>query len=309
MNIIVVPDSRGKGKNFSLTQGQIWLLAAVLFVAVPMLIGTVSFRIQALLHEPAGDRPPQFVADEAQRLVSERRTLEVARRDAEAYLNALAQRLGHLQAQMLRLNALGQRLTQMAGLKGDFNFDERPALGGPEERTNQQTRVPDFLRALEELSHAIDSKSVQLQRLESVMIDRKLKSEVTPTGWPVDGGWMSSSFGLRADPFTGRQTYHEGVDIANRLGSPIRAMAAGVVVHAGQKDGYGLMVEVKHDHGMSTRYAHAKELLVQAGDKVERGDDLALVGSSGRSTGPHLHFEVLQNGRAINPARFLRAAN
>lgn len=309
MNIIVVPDSRGKGKNFSLTQGQISLLAAVLFVAVPVLVGTISFRIQALLQEPAGARPPQFVADEAQRLVSERRALEAARRDAETYLNALAQRLGHLQAQMLRLNALGQRLTQMAGLKGDFDFEERPAVGGPEEIGNAQTRVPDFLRALEELSHAIESKSVQLQRLESAMIDRKLKSEVTPTGWPVDGGWMSSGFGLRADPFTGRQTYHEGVDIANKLGSPIRAMAAGVVVHAGHKDGYGLMVEVKHDHGMSTRYAHAKELLVQVGDKIERGDDLALVGSSGRSTGPHLHFEVLQNGRPINPARFLRAAN
>lgn len=309
MNIIVVPDSRGKGKNFSLTQGQISLLAAVLFVAVPVLVGTISFRIQALLQEPAGARPPQFVADEAQRLVSERRALEAARRDAETYLNALAQRLGHLQAQMLRLNALGQRLTQMAGLKGDFDFEERPAVGGPEEIVNEQTRVPDFLRALEELSHAIESKSVQLQRLESAMIDRKLKSEVTPTGWPVDGGWMSSGFGLRADPFTGRQTYHEGVDIANKLGSPIRAMAAGVVVHAGHKDGYGLMVEVKHDHGMSTRYAHAKELLVQVGDKIERGDDLALVGSSGRSTGPHLHFEVLQNGRPINPARFLRAAN
>jgi len=143
--------------------------------------------------------------------------------------------------------------------------------------------------------------------LETLLLDRKLTAAVTPSGWPVEGGWVSSGYGQRADPFTGHQSYHEGVDIASRLGSSILAMGDGVVSHAGEKVGYGIMVEVTHESGLITRYAHILATLVKVGDRVAKGQAIARVGSTGRSTGPHLHFEVVKNGVAVNPARYLRS--
>jgi murein DD-endopeptidase MepM/ murein hydrolase activator NlpD len=139
------------------------------------------------------------------------------------------------------------------------------------------------------------------------MLDRKAVEQARPVGWPADGGWLSSNFGRRTDPFTGRVAFHEGVDIASKMGSSIRAMGVGVVSFAGQKSGYGLTVEVNHGHGQVTRYAHAQAVLVKVGDRVTKGQPVALVGSTGRSTGPHLHLEVLHNGQAVNPQNYLRA--
>ena len=207
------------------------------------------------------------------------------------------------------VNALGSRLVQRAGLdKREFNFAEEPAVGGPEAAQALRTTVPDFLQTLDTLSRQLEAKSERLELVETVLLDRQLQASVAPLGWPVDGGWVSSGFGLRADPFTGARMLHEGVDIANRLGSPIHAMGGGVVTHAGLKEGYGLLVEINHGNGQTTRYAHARTLLVKEGDKVDKGQAIALVGSSGRSTGAHVHFEVLQNGRAVNPQGFLRVA-
>lgn len=306
MNIILVPGSFSKGHNISLTPRQLLTLALFLFIIIPAVIGTLAYRIQALLNtDTVATREPHYLKAQAQKLTQERQALELARRQAESHFQALAQRLGHLQAQVLRLNALGSRLVSLAGLdKREFNFQESPALGGPELKT--QPSSPDLTGALENLSSHIHTKTERLTRLESLLLDRKLQAAVTPLGWPVEGGWMSSGFGVRTDPFTGRQAYHEGVDIANRLGAPIHAMGAGVVTHAGHKDGYGLLVEINHGRGHATRYAHAKGLLVKEGDKVDRGQAIALVGSSGRSTGPHLHFEVLKNDRAVNPVGYLK---
>ena len=131
---------------------------------------------------------------------------------------------------------------------------------------------------------------------------------MTPAGWPATGGFVSSGFGPRADPFNGNIAFHEGVDIASRLGSPIHAMADGVVSFAGEKPQYGKIIEITHGRGLTTRYAHTLQLLVKVGDKVNRGDSIALVGSSGRSTGPHVHFEVLKEGRAVNPGKYLRTS-
>ncbi len=286
-----------------------WLLGFVFLLVLPLFFGVLSYQIQTLLAVPAALRQPEYLKRQEQLLISERQALEAARRNAETHLNALAQRVGHLQAQVLRLNALGSRLVQRAGLdKREFNFAEDPAVGGPETAQALRTTVPDFLQTLDTLSRQLEAKSERLELVETVLLDRQLQASVAPLGWPVDGGWMSSGFGLRADPFTGQRMLHEGVDIANRLGSPIHAMGGGVVTYAGQKTGYGLLVEINHGNGQTTRYAHARTLLVKEGDKVDKGQAIALVGSSGRSTGAHLHFEVLQNGRAVNPAGYLRQA-
>ncbi len=307
MNVILIPSRLGKGRHVSLSARQVWLLSAVLLGVLPVFFGVLSYHIQSLLSAPALLREPAYLQRQEQLLIAERQALEAARRNAETHLNALAQRVGHLQAQLLRLNALGGRLVQRAGLdKREFNFAEEPAVGGPEAAQALRTTVPDFLQALDTLSRQLEVKSERLQLVETVLLDRQLQAAVSPLGWPVDGGWVSSGFGLRADPFTGQRMMHEGVDIANRMGSTIYAVGGGVVSYAGPKAGYGLLVEINHGNGQSTRYAHAKSLLVKEGDKVAKGQAIALVGSSGRSTGAHVHFEVLYNGHAINPQGYLR---
>ncbi|MDH4134543.1 MAG: M23 family metallopeptidase, partial [Gammaproteobacteria bacterium] len=223
------------------------------------------------------------------------------------HLNALAQRLGHMQAELLRLNALGQRLSRMAGLdRKEFDFSEPPAMGGPEPGQHANATVPDFMKALEKVSGQIDKKSERLSALESTMLDRQLHDSVHPVGWPTEGGWVSSVYGMRTDPFNGQSGFHSGIDIAGRYGSPIKSMGGGVVSFAAERQGYGLVVEITHGNGFSTRYAHCKALLVHVGDRVSKGQEIALIGTSGRSTGPHLHLEVLRDGTAVNPRSFLK---
>jgi len=199
----------------------------------------------------------------------------------------------------------------MGGLdKREFDFSEGPAMGGPEQaRGLSSMSVPDFLKTLEQVSGQIERKSERLAALESSLLDKQLKAAVYPTGWPTQGGWVSSGFGQRSDPFTGRTAIHEGVDIASRFGSEIKAMGGGVVSFAGDKEGYGCTVEINHGNGYSTRYAHCKSVLVRVGDRVTKGQGVALVGTTGRSTGPHLHFEVLRDGRAVNPSSYLKSSS
>ncbi len=311
MNVILVPRSAGRGRHVSFSPRQLLALAIGILVLLPALIGTVSYKIASYIDPVTGLRDPQYVQRQALLLTNERHAIEQARRDAEIHLNALAQRLGHMQAEVLRLNALGQRLVRMAGLdRSEFDFNEQPAMGGPESlRSITTTSVPDFLKTLDQVSGQLERKSERLAALESTLLDKKLQSAVYPAGWPTEGGWVSSGFGVRSDPFTGRTAYHEGVDIAARFGSTIKAMGGGVVTFSGDKDGYGCVVEVNHGNGYMTRYAHCKATLVRVGDRIVKGQDVALVGTTGRSTGPHLHFEVLRDGRAVDPRSFLKTAS
>lgn len=310
MNVILVPRSAGSGRHVSLTPWQVIILAIVILVALPLILGTVSYKIAASFDPSSGNRDPEYVQRQAALLVSERQRIEQTRRDAEIHLNALAQRLGHMQAELLRLNALGQRLARMGGLdKREFDFTSEPAMGGPEaSRGPTSLSVPDFIKELERVSGQIDRKSKRLGALESSLMDKQLQAAVYPVGWPTEGGWVSSGFGVRSDPFTGRTAFHEGVDIASRFGSVIKAMGGGVVSFAGHKDGYGVTVEITHGNGYTTRYAHCKTVLVRVGDRITKGQDVAQVGSSGRSTGPHLHFEVLRDGKSVNPGSYLKSS-
>jgi murein DD-endopeptidase MepM/ murein hydrolase activator NlpD len=311
MNIILVPHSAGRGRNISLSPAQLFVLALVVLVGLPLLIGAVSYKVAAYLDPTAGTREPEYIQRQAALLTNERQVIEQTRRDAELHLNALAQRLGHMQAELLRLNALGQRLARMGGLdKREFDFSEEPAMGGPEQAHGiSSMSVPDFLRSLERVSGQIEKKSERLAALESSLLDKQLKAAVYPAGWPTTGGWVSSGFGQRSDPFTGHAAFHEGVDIASRFGSEIKAMGGGVVSFAGDKEGYGCTVEINHGNGYTTRYAHCKSVLVRVGDRVTKGQGVALVGTTGRSTGPHLHFEVLRDGKAVNPGSYLQSSS
>jgi len=168
--------------------------------------------------------------------------------------------------------------------------------------------VPDFLKALEDLSSQLEDRSQQLAVLEDMMMNRKLDEEVVPAGRPITRGWLSSYFGMRTDPFTGRRAHHAGIDFAGKLGSDVVAVAAGVVTYAGKRSGYGNLVEINHGKGYATRYGHTREILVEVGQTVKKGQLIAKMGSTGRSTGPHVHFEVLYNGRAVNPIKYIHAS-
>ncbi len=306
MNVIFVPKSVGKGRHISLSQGQTLLVAFILLLALPVLIGSVTFQIDSMLNGGVGG-DSAYLEQQAKELARQRREIDDARRDAQVHLDALAQRLGHMQAQLMRLDALGQRLTSMAGLdKHEFDFSADPPMGGPETDVSPTSlSVPDFMRSLDELSDQLDKKGQRLSALESVMMDRQLQAAVSPVGWPTKGGWESSGFGWRTDPFNGHQEFHEGIDIAARMGSPIYAMADGIVTYAGLNGGYGNMVQINHGNGLSTRYGHASKILVKVGDRVHKGQEIAEVGSTGRSTGPHVHFEVLKDGHEIDPSPYL----
>jgi len=243
-----------------------------------------------------------------QELAHYRDQLGLSEDKARTKLNALASRLGQLQAQVIRLNALGGRLVTDAGLEqGEFDFSQPPGVGGPSPAIvdNSQISEIDFVADMEQLSKALQTRETQLTVLESLYLNRALDQDASPTGRPVRQGWISSYFGKRVDPFTGREAFHEGLDLAGKMGSDVLAIADGVVTWSGWRYGYGRMVEVKHGNGYVTRYGHNQRNLVQAGDVVRRGQTLALMGSSGRSTGPHVHLEVLKNDHHINPLQYV----
>ena len=229
--------------------------------------------------------------------------------EAERRLESMTLLLAELQSRVTRLDAVGMNLTQSAGLEpGEFNFDMAPALGGLLMTSQEDARelIPALEGELFALSSALDDREVQLDILSELIQGEQVKSDATPSGRPILSGWLSSRYGTRIDPFSGKKAWHEGVDFAGKAGSNIVAVASGVVSWSGERYGYGKMVEVAHGDGVITRYAHNQENLVKVGDMVRRGDIVALMGNSGRSTGPHVHFEVHKNGRPVDPASYLR---
>lgn len=242
-------------------------------------------------------------------LDQQRLAIATTRQQTEDTLDALAIRIGQMNARIIRLDALGRRLTGMAGLEaGEFDFDTDPGIGGPEEPNlaGSAVAVPEVLAAMEGLDQQLVDREAQLGVLESMLLNQQLSDRVHPKGRPVKSGWMSSYFGRRTDPFTGKPASHKGVDFAGKLGSEIIAVADGVVTWSAPRYGFGKLVEINHGNGYSTRYAHNSENLVSVGQEVRKGQTVALMGDTGRATGPNLHFEVLHRGHRVNPVKFIR---
>ena len=239
-------------------------------------------------------------------LLREQAQIEDVRRVLQEKVNALAMRVGQMNANVIRLDALGKRLTRMANLNdGEFDFGNPPALGGAEGADGQPAQMPSLTAMVDDLQTELSSREQQLGVLENLILTRELNKQVYPEGRPVQDGWISSYFGQRADPFTGYTAYHKGVDFAGPPGTAVSSVAAGSVTFAGERPGYGEMVEINHGNGLATRYCHNEKLLVKQGDMVRKGQEVALMGSTGHSTGPHLHFEVLKNGAQVDPLRFI----
>ena len=230
--------------------------------------------------------------------------------DQEANINALAARLAELQAASTRLDALGERLVQLGQLDPEeFNFNQPPPIGGPEMMINDgHSNITDLSQSISRLSQILNSQFARLDALQLLLLDRNLEQERTPAGWPVNSGWISSGFGERNDPFTGKKARHNGLDFAGIKGSEIVAVASGAVTWSGSRQGYGKLLEIDHGNGYLTRYAHNDELLVKDGDSVTAGQEVAKMGSTGRASSPHVHFEVLHKGKVVNPYKFVKQA-
>jgi murein DD-endopeptidase MepM/ murein hydrolase activator NlpD len=241
-------------------------------------------------------------------LAQQQAIVATTRRALQQNLDALALRLGQMNAHVVRLDALGSRLTQMAGLKdGEFDFTSAPSLGGPEEplADTDFMKISGVINTLDNLDSQLADRGRQLNVLEDFLLNSNMRDEVRPEGRPVSAGYMSSRFGNRTDPFTGRRAFHKGIDFAGRAGAEVIAVASGVVIWSGERSGYGELVEVNHGNGYVTRYAHNADNLVAVGDTVKRGQVIARMGKSGRATGPNLHFEVLLNDRQVDPLSYI----
>ncbi|MGA1079256.1 MAG: M23 family metallopeptidase [Steroidobacteraceae bacterium] len=242
-------------------------------------------------------------------LTEQREMVDRTRADANQQIDALAARVGELNARLIRLDALGKRLTEAAELDArEFNFDAPPAVGGPENPMPGEVgaEAPSVEALLDSLQATIDDRSRQLAALETLILSRELAQQIVPGGTPVEAGYISSFYGSRTDPFTGKAAFHAGLDFAGPPGTRVLAAADGVVSKVGRSKNFGNFVEITHGKGYVSRYGHNASLLVQAGDTVKRGDPIAMMGSTGRSTGTHLHFEVIKNGRSVNPLVFVK---
>jgi murein DD-endopeptidase MepM/ murein hydrolase activator NlpD len=240
-------------------------------------------------------------------LPTQQRELAALRAQLQDRVDALAMRLGEINAHVVRLNALGKRLTQMANISNrEFDFDHDPPQGGPEsEATGRAAEIPDLTVMIDDLERRVDVRSAQYTALENVILGRQLSAEIKPSGRPVMEGYISSGYGERMDPFSGEEGFHRGVDFASEAGSDVLAVASGIVTWSGPREGYGNLVEINHGNGYATRYGHNARTMVKVGDEVQRGQAIAVVGSTGRSTGPHVHFEVLKDGHQINPMTYI----
>lgn len=277
------------------------------FVSVACLMLAFSMFVAGRWSSPTPVLMQRTMADMKIEILQQQQMLARLTSAHETNIDALAARLAELQAASTRLDALGERLVQLGQLDAEeFNFNLPPPVGGPERIVNGgHSSAADMSRSISHLSQVLASQFTRLDALQLLLLGRNLENERTPAGWPVSSGWISSGFGERNDPFSGKITQHDGLDFAGIKGSEVLGVASGVVTWSGSRQGYGKLLEIDHGNGYITRYAHNNELLVKAGDGITAGQVIAKMGKTGRATSAHVHFEVLYKGKAVNPYQFV----
>lgn len=307
MNIIIVRNAHTAPCSIDLGARRIRVLAAAALAGCALLFIAIGVAATLLVASPRRQNLDEITALRAS-LAMQREQLAVLDHDSHRNLDALALQLGQLQAQATRLNALGDRLTQVGKLDdGEFDFASVPGLGGPENALAGAGSPLPLQQGVDDMRAEFDRQAAQLDLLENLLRDRKIDNTLLPSGMPVTQGYVASGYGARTDPLDGHSGVHLGVDFAAPIGSPVLAVADGVVTFADARSGYGNVVEIDHGNGYMTRYAHNSAFAVQIGQRVRAGDTIAKVGSTGRSTGPHCHFEVWLNGRAVNPMVYVKS--
>ena len=308
MNIILVAGANARARTITLDWRHWAGGGATLFVF--FLLFTFAFNFVTLKWAAAMQHPWLSAIV----LADQREEAARVHERVQGHLNAMALRLGELQARMMRLDGLGERLAKTAGLKPQelpsLQPGTSPGRGGAESSLpSRNLSVREFADLVDELTRQVDARSDQLSVLEALLVHDSANRKFLPTLYPIVDGWFSSNFGYRIDPFNGQSSMHEGIDFPAESGTPIVAAASGKVVVSEWHPAYGNMLEIDHGNGLVSRYAHTSSIVVKEGDLVVRGQRVATVGSTGRSTGPHLHFEVRLNGVPQNPARFLQSPN
>ena len=307
MELIIISNSKCKSRKIVFNLSYLVILFCILsFITYFAYVAGLNSAMSQ------SDATIQLLSDNTiqarhRELKHQERTINIARENAINGLDALASRLSQLQGHIMRLDALGSRLVKMANIEDiDFLSVESPGMGGPSPSLAQDSlEVEDFIRELNLIADKITDREEKLEAVESMIMDRDLQEQTLPTGRPVNTGWISSLFGWRTDPINGKKEFHQGIDFASKPGSNVTSVAAGIVTWSGRRSGYGNLVEINHGSGYLTRYAHNKENLVNVGEKVEKGQIIAIMGSTGHSTGTHVHFEVINNGKQINPKQFI----
>ncbi|KMQ73688.1 Peptidase family M23 [Marinobacter subterrani] len=310
MNIILVGKHHGKSRVLPINA----TLAAALVFFVLLMLAAAGWAGYQVAVERAEAREPtnaEMVAEWQGMLARQKNQLAGIEENVQQQVDALTLRLGEIQGRLLRLDALGQRFVESGFVPSDeFDFTQPAAVGGPEDALAADSySAPQLTRMIEEMERRIDNREQQLRLLDQLVSSQRLEDELYLEGRPITWGWLSSHYGYRSDPFTGKRTWHDGVDLAGKDGSDIIAVAGGVVTYAGDRYGYGNLVEIDHGDGLVSRYGHCKKVKVKVGDVVQKGQVVALMGSTGRSTGPHVHFEVIQNGKSQNPEKYIKRAS
>lgn len=300
MNIILLTKFRGRPCRVQIDHPfQLTILSFFVFVLM-FSAGFVGYQTGL------GSKADNQINAIYEQLHVQHEEINEARLNTQAELDALVRRSGQLQAHVIRLNALGQKVMKLAKMDPDeFDFANPPALGGPAE--TEETAKINFGGAIDDMFKILDDREQQLSVLENVLMTTHMAEEASPEGRPIKRGWISSFFGMRTNPFTGKAEMHKGMDFAGKMGSKVYAVAGGVVTWSGPRFGYGNLVEISHGNGYVTRYGHNASNLVSVGEAVKKGQVVSLMGSTGRSTGPHVHFEVLKKGQAVDPLKFVQA--
>lgn len=281
--------------------------AAVLALSVLAAAVTGGYLLAVKWH-PNGVVRENTVNGWQRELQSQKVAVEKVKRESQDQMQALAARIARLQADMTRLDAVGLRVTELVGIdQKEFGFGQPVAVGGPESKIKGavETSPMEFMAELDAMNSQLETKGRQLEVLESLLLDKHMGTEKLISGQPVKKAFITSYFGYRTDPFEGNSAWHNGIDFSAPEGTDIMATAAGVVSYAADKDGYGNMVEINHGDGLVTRYGHTKVMLVRVGDLVRKGQIIARVGMTGRTTAPHVHYEVVRDGLYLNPAKYL----
>lgn len=304
MKISILPRSGRRLYSVRYYSPHQYLVGIAAAVSVGIVLVTVGYGLGVKFgHE-------NIVADWKYDIQEQQSQLELVRSESAANLEALTQKIAYFQAHINRLDALGNKLLSMADLVNEeIDFTQPPGFGGPDtygDEANQDI-LADMEQTLGTIASQLQSQENKLHTLDVMLTDRNLRKEIYPQGRPVEKGWISSHFGKRADPFTGKQEFHRGVDFAGKYHSNVISVAGGVVTEADDRSGYGYLVEIDHGNGYVTRYGHNDQMTVSVGQTVKKGEVIAKMGSTGRSTGPHVHFEVLKNGVRVDPMKFIRS--
>lgn len=307
MKVILIKDDASSSGPICLSGSKFFAMGAAALIIVPILLGLVTYwGVSAVDRALNPFVDPEYRIAVESRVNEQRDEILKTRNYVRQHIDVLGRRIGSLQAQVSRINAVEQRIAKVSGVNlADFQFDQDPPIGGVTANDEVDLEQIDIENAIQSIEKELSERESEIAAVDFLLSRKSLASQQTPAGWPVKGGWVSSSFGSRMHPMTGKKQFHKGVDIPGKKGADVLSVADGVVVRSEKNGHYGWMIEIDHGDNYSTLYSHNQENLVLAGETVKKGQTIGKVGSTGRSTGPHVHFEVHKKGKVINPVKYL----